>query len=292
MAHRVVETVTRFTPLGVRFWDAGAQRPVREGLRVTAWPKGAAGAAGTTAFRTASGVYAFLGLPGLRDVEWGAAPTSGPGVRPIQQRYLVAVEDAADRFVPTAFEIALPREKRGVFPPAFNGGGFDEPVPGFHLFSAPSRTVPPGLAVVRAQLEDARTGGPAAHAVLEVEVDGETWHGLADASGAVAALFPVPPFHHTLTGEFPEGRVPLHTHTWPLTVRVRYAPAAVAHAPEAGVPLLKSLFDQPAGRLHAVAPGGGAPPAAPTLAATLVYGREAVLRTEGRAALLVAPASS
>lgn len=292
MTHRLVETLTRFTPLGVRFWDVGTARPVRAGLRVTAWPEGASGA-GTTAFLTTSGVYALQDLPGLRDVEWGDAPASGPGVVPLQRRYVVAVQDTEGRFVPTAFVIDLPREELGIYPPPVAGSLGDEAVPGYYLFSSASRATPAGTAVVRAQLEDAVTGAPAAHAVLAVEVDGETWYGLADRAGAVSAVFPVPAFHHTLTGSYPEGGTPLYEYAWPLTVRVRYAPGAVETPPEAGVPLLRSLFDQPEALLYGVAPGSLAPePPDAALAASLVYGRDTTLRSEGRSSLLVEPAVS
>jgi hypothetical protein len=287
MRYREVETLTRVTPLGIRFWDAAAARPVREGLRVRAWPEGASGP-GTTAFRTVSGVYAFHGLPGLEAFEWGE-----PLAEPLrQQRYVVSVEDLEGRFVPVAFVVDLPRRERGVYPPAEAGSLPEAVVPGFVLFSSPARPVPAGAAAVRAHLEDALTGEPAAHAVLEVEVEGEVWLGLADASGAVAVYFPTPPFRHTLSGSFPAGGTPLHEHAWTATARLRYAPPSVVVAPEARLPLLSSVSDQAAGLLYAEPPGSLADPPADALDVTLVYGRETVLRTAGLSTLLVEPAPS
>jgi hypothetical protein len=291
MRYREVETLTRVTPLGIRFWDAAAARPVREGLRVRAWPEGAAGP-GTTAFRTVSGVYAFHGLPGLEALEWGETPFD-PLAEPLrQERYVVSVEDLGGRFVPVAFVVDLPRRERGVYPPAESGSLPEAVVPGFVLFSAPARAVPAGAAAVRAHLEDALTREPAAHAVLEVEVEGEVWLGLADASGAVAVCFPTPPFRHALSGSFPAGGTPLHEHAWTATARLRYAPASVVVAPEVRLPLLGSVSDQAAGLLYAEPPGSLADPPLDALDLTLVYGRETVLRTAGLSTLLVEPAPS
>lgn len=292
MTHRLVETITRFTPLGIRFWDVAVARPVREGLRVTAWPEGFPGR-GIRAFRTVSGVYAFSGLPGLEAVERGEVATAGPGVLPLQRRFVVAVDDVERRFVPTAFLVDLPREERGLYPPADTGSFPDEAVPGFPLFSAPGRPTPSGIGAVRAQLEDALTAEAAAYTVLEVEIDGETWLGLADAAGAVAVHFPLPPFRHALTGSFPEGALPLHEDGWDLGVRVRYSPGSIAWAPEAGLPLLASLVDQAPGLLYAETPGSSVF-AEPTevIEARLLFGRETVLRSGTSSTLLVEPAPS
>lgn len=292
MTHRLVETLTRFTPLGIRFWDPSSARPVREGLRVRAWPEGAAGS-GRQAFRTVSGVYAFSGLPGLEAVEWGEAPSSGPEVVPLQRRFVVAVEDPRGRFLPAAFVLDLPREERGPYPAVEAGSLPEDSVPGVPLFSAPARPVPPGAAAVRAELRDAATGEPAAHALLEVEVDGESWLGLADGGGRVAVYFPVPTFRHVLVGSFPEGGAPPHEHTWELTIRVRWASGAVSVAPEGGFPLLATVSDQPPGLLHGEAPGSLVPgEAVDALSETLVHGRETVVRSRGSSFLLVSSAPS
>ena len=292
VAHRIVERATRFTPLGIRFWDVAEAHPVTTGLRVTARAEGTTDRL-VTAFRTASGVYAFQGLPGLRAVEFGDAPTDGPDVLPIQRRFVVEIEDLERRFSRTAFVIDLPREERGVYPPAPAGSLPDDAVPGFMLFSAPTRTPASGTAAVRAQLEDADTEAPAAYAVLAVEVDGETAYGIADEHGQVAVFFPYPAFHHTLTGSFPEGGLPLYAHTWEAVVRVQYAPSFQVRPPEATVPLLRSLFDQPEGLLYEEAPTS-LMPALPSdaLTVSLTFGQDLVLRTEGRSTLLIEPAPS
>lgn len=292
MRYRVVDTVTRFAPLGVRFWDAALARPVTDGLRLTAWPAGTTGE-GTPAFRTAAGVYAFHGLPGLRDVEWGEAPTDGPGVLGTQRRFVVRVEDLEERFVPTAFEIDLPREERGVFP-APEAGSFEaQAAPGFFLFPRPERAVPATTARVFAQLEDEATGAPAAHAMLEVDLEGETYVGIADERGAVQVAFPYPAFRHTLAGSFPSGGTPLHEYGWPLTARVRWAPGGLPDSPEAGLPLLSAVSSQPFAAVYPEAPGS-LPALDPVdaLDETLTFGRAAVLRSGAAGPLLLAPPTS
>ncbi len=292
MRYRVVDTVTRFSTLGVRFWDDATSRPITDGLRVRAWPEGSPRSE-TTAFRTMSGVYAFLNLTGLRDVEFGDAPMSGPEVLPSQRRYVVAVDDVGENYVPVAFLADLPRVKRGVYPAADSGSPPESPVGGFVLFSSPSRSVPGEIAVLRAQLESTKASTPPAHALVEVAVDGETWLGLADANGTVAVYIPVPTFHHTLNGSFPEGGVPLHEHTWSLTVRVRHEPEALVEAPEARLPLLGSIYDQDYGRIYQDDPLSlTVTEPVDMLEATLVYGRETVLHTGSSSRLLVEPASS
>ena len=291
MTHRVVDTVTRFTPLGVRFWDAALARPVTGGLRLTAWPEGMAGE-GTQAFRTASGVYAFQGLPGLRDVEVGAAPTDGPDVLGTQRRYVVRVDDLEGRFLPTAFVLDLPREDRGVYPPA-PAGSFEDAAPsGFFLFPRAERAIPATAARVFAQLEDAETGEPAAHAMLEVEVEGETYVGLADARGAALVAFPYPAFRHTLSGSFPSGGTPLHEYGWPITARVRWAPG-LEPVPEARLPLLSAVSTQPFAAVYPRVPTS-LDPVEPedALEETLTFGRAAVLRSGATGPLLLAPPTS
>jgi len=79
-----LERVTIVTALGIRFWDALLDAPVRDGLDVTARPLGQR-AGGTVAFRTASGIYAFRGLPGLHDVEY---PAGDALASPLKRRRL------------------------------------------------------------------------------------------------------------------------------------------------------------------------------------------------------------
>ncbi|HLP57643.1 MAG TPA: hypothetical protein VK186_02380, partial [Candidatus Deferrimicrobium sp.] len=64
------EQVNTFTPLGIRFWDSALDRQVGDHLLVKAYPVHGYGSP-VHAFRSASGIYAFQGLPGLREIETG-----------------------------------------------------------------------------------------------------------------------------------------------------------------------------------------------------------------------------
>src|SRR5207248_5786205 len=135
---------------------------VSEGLTVTARPQGTRLAV-TDAFRTASGVYAFQGLPGMRAVEYPAQDTDPVGSPPVTRRFIVEVTDQERRFLPMVLSVELPY--RGVFPTGTHSSPLGHQLPGVYLFSSPTRPAMPSLAVVRAQLVDADTRQPAAHAL-------------------------------------------------------------------------------------------------------------------------------
>lgn len=288
VALRPLEEVRIVTVLGIRFWDAARDSQVSDGLVVSARAEGTT-APRVTAFRTLSGVYAFQGLPGLHDLEYpppGATPAASP---PLTARLIVEVEDTEDRFVPVAFAVEVPLPYRGVLTTAVGGSPPAADVPGFYLFSAPSRPAPLGLAVVRAELVDAVSGAPAAHAVLEVErPDGELAYGLAGAQGRVVAFMPYPMVITTLGASPPAPPVPLAGQRWPLVVRVRYAPARLVHPAGSTVPELGSVFHQAPAVLAVGAAGSGVPEHTVELA----FGRELVLRSENRSTLLVEPGPS
>lgn len=267
------ETLTIRTLLGYRFLDAATDRPVSGRLRVTAQSVG--GGRTVEAYRTASGAYAFGLLPGLR-----AYTYPGAEAPPAPREFWVEVVDLEGRFLPVAHRVTLPRDAGS--PPS------ESALVTFYLFSAPSRPVPSGLAVVRADLVDptaeppaGRSEAPAAHAVLEVEVDGATHLGLADEHGRVLVLFPYPAVSVTLSGSPPSGESPLGEQTWDATVRVRYEPDARRSRPGSDVPELASLRDQ------APAAPFGSPPG-PEMPVVLRFGEDLVLRS-GDGPLSISP---
>lgn len=281
MTPMLLERLTHFTLLGIRFWDAALDRPVADGLTVTAWPT-AAPRQVRRAVRTASGVYAFHGLPGMRRLEQATAADILAASPPDITSFVVAVADAQRRFFPVAFEVSLPLPDLGVFPTAVSTSPPGSP--GFYLFSAPTRAPAPGLAVVRAQLVEAGSQQPAAYAVVEAEVRGHTHYAIADARGALALLFPYPLFVSAL-GASPPGGLPLAEQQWPLTLRVRYQPAAQAPLPGTPLPALASLFAQPAATIWPSTAGT----AVSQLTFDLLFGQELVLRTGAESTLWITP---
>lgn len=270
----IIERQTIFTPLGIRFWDPATDSQVAYGLAVRAWPDGAAEPV-REAFRTASGIYAFQGLPGLRALEY---PTGdGRTSPPPGQRFVVSVEDHQRRFLPVTLRVDVPFY--GIYPTALASSPPGEALPGFFLFSAPWRTATK-LAVVRADLVRESTGEPAAHAVLELDVeDSGAWHGMADERGSVAVFFPIPPFQATLGSSPPGPQAPPQAQQWQVAARVLYEPAHLETPAGANVPDLRTILTQAAGAIWATA--AGAPAAA--LNATLSFGQDLILRTAGLA---------
>lgn len=289
---RPLERVTIFTPLGIRFWDPVQDAQVKHGLTVIAYPEGT-GHRGTRAFRTLSGIYAFRGLPGLHDVEYpeSGLPAASP---PVTARFVIRVFDERRRFLPVVFSADLPHY--GVYPPSPLHSPPGDGLPGFYLFSAPTRPATPSLAEVRAQLVervDATTRRPAAHAVLEVEVPGDrTWYGVADERGSVAVLFPYPTFT-VATGLASPAALPPEAppQSWSLNVRVRYEPGALVFLKGFEIPELCSVFSQAPGMLWSTAIAQPGQPVS-HMVAELMFGQQLVMRTDEGSTLLVSSATS
>jgi len=270
-----------YTLLGIRFWDPVTDDQVRYGLQVTAWPEGQA-EAGCEAFRTGGGIYAFRGLAGMRALEFpeeGADPWSEPTVR-----FIVQVLDSLSRYQPLVFAVNVPF--RGVFPTAalYSPEGLN--AAGCWLFSAPTRTIPAGFGVVRAQLAEAFSDEPAAYAVLGVEIAGETWYGISGNDGQVTVVFPVPDFTSLTNFTSPVSAVPMQS--WPLTTRVRYAPSWQETPVGALAPNVRSLFDQPTREIWLTDSGA----TGSALNSDFVFGEELILRTAGQTTLWLEPEAS
>lgn len=286
---RPAERVTLFTPFGVRFWDAVFDRPVSDGLRVEAWPLDRPSAR-RTAFVTAGGVYAFGGLPGLSEVERPDEDRPPDQSPPRSWRFVVEVRDTLRRFLPVVFTADVPY--RGIFPTRTPTGSGGARLPGFYLFSAPTRPAAPNLGVVRVHLEEFTGGGarrPAAFALLEVETNGLRVYGVSDDQGRAAVLFPYPVFPATALGS-PGPRAADRPH-WRVTLRVRYSPAAQVRPAGTDLPDLTSVVAQPPATVW-VTPPPGPGGLAGEREGELVFGEELVLHTEGESTLLVLPAGS
>ncbi len=195
---QVLELQTWIAPLGMRFWDMLEGRVVSDGLSVTAYPMGQ-NTRCTQAFTNRSGVYIFRNLPGLRDFERGAGAeqflsgTPDAAIQGPPRRFTIEVVDTFGRFLPFALSVMVPF--RGLYtwtceqtasPPEVA----ETLVP---LFSAPTRSVGSGLAVIRATLWDSVANLPAAWAVLEASIAGRrVARGFADSDGQVALFFASP----------------------------------------------------------------------------------------------------
>ena len=278
---RVLERDRTFTPLGIRFWDVALDVPMADPLSVFAWRSGGPYAP-VRAVRSMSGVYSFHGLPGEAAVEKPAPDEEFPETLGAPREYAIAVDDARGHYLPIAFSVTLPLGYRGEFlgvaattsPPGAAGRAY--------LFPGVARPVPPGAAAIRADLVDGLTGEPAAWAVLSVTLAGETRTGIADETGRVMVLLPFPTPERLRLGSPPaDSRVA----TWPVTLSVRWEPAALRYPCPAreGLdpawatrPSLKSILDEQRPALVWTVEGEDV---VDGWSDTLVHGRELVLRT-------------
>jgi hypothetical protein len=246
------DRVTRVAPLGVRFWDPVEQMPVTEGLLVRV--RAAGSRVGRPAVANESAIFTVCDLPGLAVAEHGQGDDPYWAVV-VTRSFVVEVEDASGQFMPFSFPAQLP--VRGLFvwtcaqasPPQAMGCA-----DGVLLFSAPSRSVSPMRAVIRAQIQEALTGRPAAGAVLSALVGNTpTAVGMADDRGRVAIVLPYPEpidFPPIAGGMSPPNAPvggPLSAYTWPASLMVQYARVT----PYPRYPDLCTVLSQPAAQLWA-----------------------------------------
>src|SRR5438552_2656560 len=144
------EFLTLRCALGIRFRDTATKDIVRTGLQVKARAVNApVNAEPVIAKPNPSGVWVFYGLPSLRKFELGAPDFPELGSPLNSPRFKIQVEDKEGRFLPCTF-VATASEKG----PMEFGLPLSSPLEGMEvpLFSAPSRPVPSGFAVIRAHL--------------------------------------------------------------------------------------------------------------------------------------------
>lgn len=239
-----LETLTIRTALGIRFWDSVLARPVSDGLRVTAQrltgtaPRQRTGRA-RTAVQTPSGNYAFFGLH----------PDELAGTGPLpEQRAVVDVEDPLGRFLPASFEMVIPVDQlfrgrgdwlpRPLMLPELPAGND----PGVFLWSAPTRSVSPGLTALYANLAvgDADQPTPAAYALVRLLNGGSMVHalGMTDRNGKLTLPMSYPSIPHITP------QPPLRTHLFNLTVQVFYESSVQDVLPGSKVPDLARLLGQ------------------------------------------------
>jgi hypothetical protein len=277
VSQTTVEVVTRVTPLGMRFRDVATGHTVRDGLIVSV--------GGVNAIRNPSDVFVFSGLPGLRRSEQGDGEPAFWLNPPQTATYTAQVVDLSRSYQPFSFSVTAPH--RDLFelpcaadiasPPMSPPASPPEPEPpAVPLFSAPTRTVPPGMAAVRAEVREAPSGDPAAFAVLEVDAGpgGPRGRGFADDQGRVIVIlcYPRPPSGLGI------GPRSIEAATWTLNVHVRYAPGA-ATGP---YPDLCAVLGQPPALALA-----GRIPETPLSTGQLAFGQDLVLATAGETVLLV-----
>jgi hypothetical protein len=185
----------------------------------------------------------------------------------------VEVRDELHRYLPCLVKVILPVD--GLIAPDLGSPRSSPPSSGgelaIPLYSAPSRTVPAGLAVVRATLVRAADRQPAAYAALEVSPDpaAAPVRGIADERGEIAILFDYPTLPRQLGSPPATTKRSLADTTW--TVRLR---AYLPRQAPGSLPEVDRLLDQRPADLTTTTS-----PTAAVTQAEVSYGRECVLRS-------------
>jgi hypothetical protein len=292
---RLMERQTLVAPLGLRFHDAATGAPVAGGLTVAVY-RATNPSRRALAFPNRTGIFVLQHAPGLRDLERGAGDADYWENLPPRTSFIVEVRDTERRFQPFTFEARLP--VRGLFrwelaPESPPLSTTETSVP---LYSAPTRPVAPGMAVIRMELWDALADRPAAWALVEASIDAPplTVAGLADERGSLALIFPYPEppplTHGSPLGSPPAGASPSFIEqSWPIHLEAAYVSGRSA----AALPDLRAALRQTPADLWA-----DAERTQPLTEVTLRYGRELVVRTHdathGKALskLFITPAGS
>ncbi len=285
----VLEWISIVTPLAVRFRDEATLSFYSDDLAVVTYPLGTPELK-TDGVVNRSGVFVFRNLPGLRDVEHGSGDADFWAANPPQLDFGLEVRDNAGRFLSESLRIKLPqRHPLGLgfsspiaSPPVFQTGGDTAFLP---LYSAASRPLPEGMAVLRTELWDADNEEPAAWARVEATAgEQRTVAGLADADGRVMLPLPYPKPVVALgspLGSPPGTGGPITQQSWPVAFTVRYRRRTPAPGTP-GVPDLADILTQPA-----VTAWQETSLTNPWTSATLHYGRELVLASGGSSRLLI-----
>jgi hypothetical protein len=278
------EETSRVTPLGLRFYDTLTGQTVREGLIVTAYSVREP-SRGQSPILNRSGIYVFQDLPGIRDAEFGAG--DDPYWTNVTTRaFIIDVMDRLGRFQPFRVQVDLPYKGLLTNPCALASPLLEtDHALGIPLYSAVTRVVPSGNAVIYASLWDEINARPASWARVEAHLEGKfLMPTFADAQGQVALLFPYPePFHTVfppLTSPLLGQRPPLVDQTWPIQLDVYYR----NWNPIPNVPDLCEVFDQPACNLMSTLS-----PNTRLIELVLPYGKPVVLRTGSRPTISVLP---
>ncbi|CAG0981494.1 hypothetical protein MYXO_01881 [Myxococcaceae bacterium] len=245
---RVLETVRRNAPLGLRVFDVAAAAAWADGLEIDVVGRGSR----TRALANRSGIYCAFGIPGLNGFELGGAADAAAWAGALR-RYRIEVRDPAGRFLPFAFPADLPA--KGLFNwlapwmsppqplvlPTEHGSPPAAMASQVPLFSSSARTFPGTLAQIRAQLREFGTDRPAAWCLLTASIDGLVRGlGLADGEGRVAVLFPYPEPPKPVLTSPPS---PINDFRWDAELAAYYLPRPVG-LPAPSIPDLADVLAQ------------------------------------------------
>lgn len=287
----VLERLSIVCPLGVRFRDEATGTFVTDSLSVAVYPAHQPERRSSGVPNSGS-VFVFRNLPGMREVEQGNGDSDYWNKPQPQFAFVLEVQDRAGRYLPFRLPVLLPQRRiLGIeltsplsSPLAIQNGLEEGSLP---LFSSPSRNVVDGMGVLRAELQEADTGRPAAWALVEAKAGEQRLvTGMADSEGRVMLPLFYPKPVITL-GSPGSTNTPLTQQTWAVDFTVRYR----RREPVPQIPDLVDVLTQPAATAWEQLS-----PLTSWTKATLQFGRELQLATsagtERMPALLITPAGS
>lgn len=249
---------------GVRLLDPATGRAVSDALQVRLWPLGRPERV-VAAIVNHAGVFVAHPLPTPK------RPEPDPPTR-----WVVEAIDTQGRFLPMRFTAVLPSDELhdvALLSPPFDS---DLPPGGVALFSAPTRSLPPGLAALSADVRDS-AGKPAAWAIAEALLIGRNgdlgptlgW-GMADKHGSLFVPIQPPRLRSAAGPDQP----------WTVRLMVRYAAPADGRAPD--IPVWDEALRQPD-----VMPLGTRSPVEPLDDLSVQAGQTLVARTAGMSELML-----
>jgi hypothetical protein len=290
--YQLLETVTRRTQLGIRFWDPAMGEQIRSGLQAVLYPT-INQRKKVIATRTRSGNYVFNGIPGMFDLETADSEDDSMTSPVDSKRYVLEVSDSLRRFSSVALQVELPLPYKGLFLVGDEDGSPSPTPRGFNLYSSINRRDASQFIFVRGDLIDRNTGKPAAHALVQVETeDALSWYGIADENGKFAVMMPYPYLSIAFGSSPPSSDgLRLFQRTWTLNINVFYEPLVQESLPDTALPDYSSVLKQAQALIYIESPETDVGEVA-QMQADLVYGRDLIIKTIGYSELYVSPTGS
>jgi hypothetical protein len=208
----VIDPLKRISLVGMRFRDPVTGRFVTDGLSVEAFQDNRTDQR-VAASPNRSGVFAFHHLPGMVTFEWETEEETVESSPPCYRTFVAEVTADNEQY--------LPMQKR-VRIPLTIGSPPGNKIIDTDLFSSSVRMVPPGQAVVRAELYDLDAKHPASWALVTITHSGILLgRGVADKSGRVVLVFPYP----IIEIRSPIGNTRVRDREWMVRLQVYYTPS-------------------------------------------------------------------
>lgn len=291
--YQLLETVSRNTLLGIRFWDPALDEQIRSGLHATLHPINNPQKK-ISATQTRSGVYAFNEIPGMFNLETQTDIEDIDSSSPVQtKQFVLEVNDPKQRYAGAALLVELPLPYKGIFLVDDIPASPDTAPSGFNLYSSVNRNNATQFTFVRGELIQRDTLQPAANAVVRVETEeGNSWFGISDAKGRFAVMMPYP-YINIAFGSSPStsDSTRLFQRTWTVSINILYESPAQTVLNGTDLPDYSSVLNQEQAFIYTESPETDLGEVL-EMPADIVYGRDLIIKTEGFSELYISQTGS